>query len=261
MRFGKSKDEEIEEDIEAGDAAPEIEEEPSQVPLMTGVGRPDGLDSDIDYQSMGEGSKIFNKSTMLIVTVILIAAGALYAMRISQGDGKQSEDVRKSEAKIEQLMTQLKSADALGGNHSLAKGSIDKLMNDAEFIISQLDVDPSKRQVPIEFTKKNPFYLFMERPVEAVATKAAEPNAEEKKQAELMKKLEGDLGRFKIQSILPNGRKPVAIIDGKIVQVGETIGSFKVKEIQKLAVILEAEGKEFTLSIESDPNNKATKGR
>ena len=260
MRFGKSKDEELDEDLDTTAGETDHEEEPSQVPLMTGVGRPEGLDSDIDYQSMGEGSKIFNKSTMLIVTVILIAAGALYAMRISQGDGKQSEDVRKSEAKIEQLMTQLKSAEALGGDHNLAKGSIDRLMNDAEFIISQLDVDPSKRQVPIEFTKKNPFQLFVERPVETVAVKV-EPNAEEKRQAELMKKLDNELARFKIQSILPNGRKPVAIIDGKIVQVGETIGSFKIKEIQKLAVILEAENKEFTLSIESDPNIKATKGR
>lgn len=259
MRFGKSKDEDLDEELPGlGDAG--AEEEPSQIPLMTGVGRPEGIDGDIDYSSLDGGSKLFSKGTMLIVAIMLIAAGALYAMRMSQGDGKQSEEVRKSEAKVEQLMTQLKSAQALGGNHNMAKGSIEALLNDSEFIIAQLDVDPTKRQVPVEFTKKNPFHLFIERPVDAPSAKV-EPNAEEKRLAELMKKLDGEISRMKIQSILPNGRKPVAIIDNKIVQVGEAVGSFKVKEIQKLAVILEAEGKEFTLSIESDPNAKPVKGR
>ncbi len=260
MRFGPSKDDELDDDITSANAAGGAEEEPSQIPLMTGGGRPEGLDGDIDYSSLDSGSKLFNKGTMLVVAIMLIAAGALYAMRVSQGDGKQSEEVRKSEAKVEQLMTQLKSAQALGGNHHLAKGSIEALLNDSEFIIAQLDVDPSKRQVPVEFTKKNPFYLFMERPIDAAPVKV-EPNAEEKRLAELMKKLETEISRMKIQSILPNGRKPVAIIDNKIVQVGEAVGNFRVKEIQKLAVILEADGKEFSLSIESDPNIKAIKGR
>ena len=257
MRFGKS-DDELEEELTGLDDAG-TEEEPSQIPLMTGVGRPEGIDGDIDYSSLDGGSKLMSKGTMLIVTIMLIAAGTLYAMRLSQGDNQQSEEVRKSEAKVEQLMTQLKSAQALGGDHRMAKGSIEALLNDSEFIIAQLDVDPSKRQVPVEFTKKNPFYLFIERPVDAPVVKV-EPNAEEKRLAELMKKLETEISRMKIQSILPNGRRPVAIIDNKIVQVGEAVGSFKVKEIQKLAVILEVDGKEFTLSIESDPNAK-TKGR
>ncbi len=259
MRFGKPKDEELDDDLVALDDAA-VEEEPSQIPLMTGVGRPEGVDGDIDYSSLDTGSRLMNKGTMLIVAIMLIAAGALYAMRMSQGDGKQSEEVRKSEAKVEQLMTQLKSAQALGGNHNLAKGSIEALLNDSEFIIAQLDVDPSRRQVPVEFTKKNPFHLFIERPVDAPVVKV-EPNAEEKRLAERMKKLEGDISRMKIQSILPNGRRPVAIIDNKIVQVGDAVGSFKVKEIQKLAVVLEADGKEFTLSIESDPNARPGKGR
>ena len=95
------------------------------------------------------------------------------------------------------------------------------LMNDAEFIIAQLDVDPTKRQVPVEFTKKNPFYLFIEKAVAVAEPLKPTEDVEAKRKAELMKKLEGELARFKLQSILPNGRKPVAIIDNKIVQIGD----------------------------------------
>lgn len=251
MRFGK-QDDEMDDLVDGtGDVADEGDE-PSQIPLMTG-GIGSAAAGDIDYQSMSEGSKIFNKSTMLILAVLLIAAGALYAMRLSQGDNKQSEEARKSEAKIEQIMTQLKSAEAMGGDHSLAKSSIEALMNDAAFIISQLDVDPSKRQVPVEFTKKNPFFIFVDRAADAPTPKI-EPDLEAQKQAELIKRLETELSRFRIQSIIPTGPRPVAIIDNKIVQLGETVGSFKIKEIQKLAVVLTAEDRDFILSIESDPN-------
>jgi len=254
MRFGKPKEHETDlDDIETAG------EEPAQLPLMMGA-RPEGLDGDIDLHSMSDGSKLFNKSTLLIVAVLLIAAGTIYAMRLSQGEKGQSEEVTKSEARIEQLMTQLKSSQAAGGDHRLAKGSIEALMNDAEFIIAQLDVDPTKRQVPVEFTKKNPFHLFIEQAIPTAGPVKPKEDPEAKRLAELMKKLEGELARLKIQSILPNGRKPVAIIDNKIVQLGEAVGSFKVKEIQKLAVILEAEGKEFTLSIENDPNKADVKG-
>ena len=137
-------------------------------------------------------------------------------------------------------------------------------MNDADFIIDQLDLDTTKRQVPVEFTKKNPFYLFVDQAIPVADPVKPTEDAEAKRIAELMKKLDAEMAKLKIQSILPNGRKPVAIIDNKIVQVGEAVGSFKVKEIQKLAVVLEAEGKEFILSIENDPNKadvKNVKGR
>ncbi len=260
MRFGNTKEgpaeDELAEDALHGDGG----EEPSQIPLMTGVGRPEGLDGDIDYRSMGEGSKLLNKGTLLILGVVLIAGGALYAMRLSQGDSGPTEEVKKADARIEQLMTQIKSSEAAGGDHKLARGSIEALMHDAEFIIAQLDVDPSKRQVPVEYTKKNPFYLFIDQAATPVAAKPSE-DAEAKRLAEQQKQLAAELARFKLGSILPNGRKPVAIIDNKIVQVGEAVGSFKVKEIQKLAVVLESEnGTEFTLSIENDPNKPEIRG-
>jgi hypothetical protein len=255
MRFGKSKDEDIDEDLESEETPAEQDEEPSQVPLMTGIGRPEGIDGDIDFSSMGEGSKVFNKGTLLIVAVMLVAAAALYGMRLSQNDSVKNDQAKKSEARIEEAIAVLKAPGAGNG-----KDKVEALMNDAQFIIAQLDVDPSKRQVPVEFTKKNPFYLFLDRPAEAGPAKV-EPDAEAKRAAERMKRLESEVAKFKIQSILPNGRKPVAIIDNKIVQLGEAVGSFKIKEIQKLAVVLETDdGVEFTLSIENDPNKAEIKG-
>lgn len=218
---------------------------------LTAIGRGDAP-ADLDYSSLGEGSKVFNKSTLLIVAILVVAAGSLYAMRMTQGDTSVSEEQKKSEARVEQLMSQLKSPAGLSADHPLKKG-----LADTETILQVLDHNPSQRQVPVEFTKFNPFVLIVEQPKE----QPVKPTEDEAalRRAERMKKLDAEFAAFKLQSVVPTGRKPVAIINNKIVQLGEEIGSFKVKEIQNVTVTLEAEGKEFTLSLESDPNKPGGK--
>ncbi len=241
----KRKDDEHDEDLDgdeagAGDSA-EAAEEPSSLTLMGVMGGVGG-EADLDMQSMSEGSKLFNRGTLLVLAVVVIAAGALYGMRMSQSDAGTSDEIKSAEAKIDKLMAK--------------KVSVDGVLGDTEVILAVLNDDRTRRQVPIEFTKQNPFLLLLEQAKSEGPAKPVKPaeDPEVLRLAELKLKLDSEFKKLNLQSVVPTGRTPVAIINNKILQIGHDIGSFKIKDIRNTTVVLEAEGRQYSLSLESDPN-------
>ena len=240
----KRQDEDHDEALEGDDTgggAGDSAEEPSSLTLMGVMGGAGG-DADLDLQSMSEGSKLLNRGTMLVLAVVIIAAGALYGMRLSQNDAGTSEEVKSAEAKIDKLMAK--------------KVSVDAALGDTEVILTVLNDDRTRRQVPIEFTKQNPFLLLLEQAKADGPAKPVKPaeDPEVVRRAELKQRLDAEFKKLTIQSVVPTGRTPVAIINNKILKVGQEIGSFTVKDIRNTTVVLEAEGQQYSLSLESDPN-------
>lgn len=124
-------------------------------------------------------------------------------------------------------------------------------------LLGELERSSQPVQVPTEQITKNPFKLTG-KPNDVI--EAAADNSDEllrkqldataKRKAEREKKLVDTLASMALQGVL-GGSVPVARVSGETVRVGDTIGEFfTVKAITGRMVTLEADGKEFQLSME-----------
>ena len=230
----------------------EMNDEPGSLSLMGGIAQAEGFEAaDLDITAMEGGGGVFNKGTLLILLIMLIGAGSLYAMRATQSDMSSDEESKKAEAKVEDLLIRIKADDDFKANLQPDTSTTDE-------ILSHLSNNATQKQVPVDMTKKNPFVLAVEKKkavVEANTPKVDESALAAKRAHEqLMRNLNKELDSLKIQSVVPNGRRPAAVINNKLLQVGSTIGSFKVTKIENVTVHLSASGEKFKLTLKSDNN-------
>lgn len=239
------------EDLPVQSSRDEGDGEPGSMSLMGGVARPEGVEEagDLDFESLGTGSKLFSRSTMLIVAVVLVAAGALYAMRSSLGREEPNAEQKKSEARIEELLSKHQKTGA-----NPADGLSDE---GAQFIITQLESKAEKAQVPVELTKQNPFALFLPERKKPEDKGPKIDLAAQRRQAKIAR-MQSEVQKFKLQSVVPTGARPVAILNGKIAPKGGVVGEFefdgetvqfRLKEITQTGVTLQADDQMFELNL------------
>lgn len=138
-------------------------------------------------------------------------------------------------------------------------------------VLKDLEEAAKPAQVKAEALGRNPFRLgqaaepseelddssFAEKAQADAQAKAEE--AERKRLAAANSALESALASLQLYSVM-GGRVPLARINDQTVTIGDTVADrFTVKNIEGRAVILEAEGKEFTLSVEEqrEPSGRA----
>lgn len=235
-----------------GDGALEESDESSKsLSLMGGVARPEELPdaADLELNSIKPASKILTQGTMLIVAIFLIAAGTLYAMRAGHSEIQTSGEIDVVRKKIKDTLDRLSDPTAVRPDDPLKKENLEDLFKETDEIVEMFASDLTEQQVPPEYLKKNPFMLPQFRNVKS--DKADEDQDQAKLwEAELkrMKALEKELGDLELQSVM-QGAKPVAIINGEFYQPGDMIGSFKVKTIEALTVILEHKDQTYVLKM------------
>lgn len=215
-------------------------------PLTGGVVGPEGLPEldGVGVADSGGRKQVLTQGTMLILIVFVISAGTLYGMRLSQRETGVSASTRNAEAQIDKALQKLASRGNTTSNSSDDLNQLDKLFQDTKSIRDIFNNDPTERQVPAEYVKKNPFVLPDYRPVEAPIK---DPEEEKNKaRTKLLAGLNRELNRLVLQSIM-QGPRPVAIISGQMVQPGQDIGSFTVNTIHDLWVELTSEGESFSL--------------
>lgn len=139
-------------------------------------------------------------------------------------------------------------------------------------VLKELEEAARPVQIKAEALGRNPFRLVQaEQPSEELddesyaqqAQSDAQAKAEEderKRLAAANSALEGAVASLKLYSVM-GGRVPLARIDDETVTVGDTVASrFLVKSIEGRVVTLEAEGKEFRLSVE-DQHEESPRAR
>lgn len=234
------------------------DEEPSSLSLMGGVAKPDGLPeaADLDMDALQVSSRKISQGTMIIVLVALIAAGALYGMRLGQSEigagGVSSEVMTKIEAALAKTSPQ---GSAKAAVH---QASMKRSFRDTESIVTMFNTDVTKNQVPIEYVQKNPFALPAQAKVETRLSSDNPGNALRLKQQQ--EKLAAEMSKFSLQSVMANARIPVVVIDGEFFKVGQQIGSFTIVKIHDRGVDLVADGTQYTLSMQ-DQADKANRRR
>lgn len=181
---------------------------------------------------------------MLLAMVLLVATGVLLAMRMTGGVAAMDTSIVAAEKKIDEALKKLsgqKAADAQAQQ-------IDTLFKDADAVVTMFASDPSQKQVTPDDLQKNPFEMFI------VAKPGAGGNSDtaaaiDKMKAERLKQIKAELEQLKLQSLL-NGRKSLAVINGKVYNEGDVVGSFTITSISPSGVRLTADGNTYTLVME-----------
>lgn len=235
---------------------PQDESEKS-LSLMGGVVGPEGLPEASDFNAPPEGKRGISHGTLLILAVMIVAACTLYVMRHGQVDMTTSPGAREVEAKIEQALAKLSKPDALSPDDPLVQSNLKTLFRDTNAIVAMFSRDVSQRQVPIDYIKKNPFVMPSYRVAAPSAT--GSPDRGERNETAQHRKMLAEFKELKLQTIM-KGRVPIAVINGQFLQIGQSMGVFKVKSINGLTVQLEAGGETFTLTMEEKPGENSGGG-
>ena len=221
---------------------------PSQMPL--GVG--DGFGNDggaMDPLAGAEAKSGINTGAVLIVVVIVIAAGGLFVMRTLAGMTSIASADSTTEQKIAAFL------DVISGNSSGPRDEHSVLMNSDDTALQVLGESYTDRQVPLDNVQRNPFVIDETRT--SIPT-ASNPNpdrnsAERAKQAMRDRFIKAGNGLSLDSTLL--GSTPLANISGDIYRVGDVLYlekedvSLRITEIKSNSVRLLGEHHEYGLQV------------
>jgi len=204
------------------------------------VGQDDAADGGL---SLGPArSRRVGSQTIVAAIVLVVAGGVVYAMRRFGMGARQA----LASVKIEYDLGQASSSTE----------------NEFKHILDALDHAGPPSQIPVEKIAVNPFLLERDagEPVVAAPPGAEGPSAEElaamnarrlqEQRRARLDQIEAALERLQLNGVMAGGGRPVARINGRAVFVGDRVGDlFTVVGIEGLGVTLEAEGQQFTLSM------------
>lgn len=222
--------------------------EPQSMSLMGGIARPEGLPDADDFEFIDEkkgGSKLLSHGTLVILLVFSIAAGTLYLMRMSNGS-IVSEVNAEVEGRVDTWLAKIANPQSMSSTDPLKKENLDELLGTTDEVVATFNFDMQKQQVPIEFVQKNPF----EMPAGAQDAAPQVDNTERDRQL-MIQKLDREFKALKLQSIMLGQRK-IAVINGELKQIGQSIGSFRIDDIDGHRVVLSAAGEKFILTQAED---------
>lgn len=203
-----------------------------------------GLDAAIDAAAGPEAmpnKRRVNEGILLLVGFLLIACAVLFVMR-KTGAMSPSTGASADEIKIEQALAQLATVDT-------DTGGVGSLIQDTATVVAVFAHDPSKKQVLLEQLSKNPFVMPGS---ETNVSETIEPvtNPADLRQQIRNQKIRAELKKFELQTVV-EGKVPMAVISGKVVKAGQKLGSFEVKSIEKMSVILQVDGNTYRLQMKA----------
>jgi len=239
------------EDFDAEDV-----DEGKTLSLLGGIAGPEGLpEANADSFGKRAGSGI-SSGTLLVAIVAIVGVGGLFAMiQLGKKDVNVSGAVAEHEAKIDTALARLSSPQATNADDPIRPENMASLFDSTEAVVSMFTADVSDRQVPLQFLKKNPFLLPIEKKDPTTPKIGVDPSIEaarlERERMQRMAKLEAEVRKLDLQSVVSSSRTPLAIINGEIMKTGTEVGSFTITSISGMSVELTAGDDQFTLSLES----------
>jgi len=239
-------------DQTTGQVMPPEEDAPTSMPLGIGGDAPLG-ESPLGLESSSGAKPNTGKtqSALIMLLVLIVAGGTLWTMRVTGGVEKMDSSVSVAEQKIEQALAKLKGESK---DSPLEQDNLNELFGDTEQVVAIFEDDPTKKQINVDNLSKNPFELVVTNKKD---DQTETVSAIDRLKDERNKELKRELGKLELQSVL-SGATPLAVISGKVVRVGDTIGSFDVVGITQTGVKLSAESNRYTLSMQQ-PSDKISK--
>lgn len=225
-------------DLEQQDDLPGAD---AQLPLsmLTGEGEAVATPS---FDSSFAEKKSSMGGMMLLAMVLLVATGVLLAMRMTGGVSATDTSLAAAEQKIDAALKKLTGAKPTNTQAQ----EIDALFKDADSIVTIFASDPSQKHVNPDDLQKNPFEMFVT--AKPAASKSDTADAIDRMKAERLKQIKAELEKLTLQSVL-SGRKSLAVINGKVHNEGDSVGSFTITAINPSGVRLTADGNTYTLTM------------
>jgi hypothetical protein len=177
----------------------------------------DGFDADsaLDPLAGAESVKRSNAGTLLIIAVIVIAAGGLFSMRfLAKVNASATSDGDLEKSIVSFLGT-------LDGGPGTNKSQSVLLQNDTT-VLNVLKESYTEHQVPWENIAKDPFDLSGENTPVPTTTPDDGSHQWDQQRREALQAMESASKSLELSSVLM-GSTPLANINGKILRVGDVL--------------------------------------
>ncbi len=200
------------------------------------LGVAEGADTSFDPLASNESRKRSMGGSLVIALVVVGAVAGLYSMRMLSRLTAAAIFDTDAESTIDAF---------LGSN--VADGGGGTTFGNGTGVLEVLQDDYIDQQVPIESVRRNPFEIFQSVPNEdPVDTGPVVPMGSTPEELDVRMRSDIQIAstRLELKSVL-GGSKPLAIINGEIVQIGDILSvsgvpfSFEVTRIMPAAVELE----------------------
>lgn len=225
--------------------------EPQSLSLLGGVVDGDTLPEagDADFEmSKPAGSSAVGGTILLIALVVVLGAGGIYAMSLRNNGIIGGMTSPETESKMREFLARI-TADKMSGRSTQDEFNATTEIPDE--ILQVFELDPTQKQVPIDFVKKNPFERTQKVAAQETNTDTQNHNNVQREAERQRQRLQKELAGLELQSVI-GGRRPVAMINGDLVQKNQRIGSFIVADIRDMKVYLKAGETVFELAMD-DP--------
>jgi|GEM_PF-4055945 len=226
--FGKQQEESPTLDDALLDDEAGLDEDPSSLSLLGGVGGGGPDDAELSAMDQQASGGIWANNAMVVVLVIAVGGIGIWGMRFMMRDSETTFVDQEVVTRIENFIALQRN-----GGPALAAGatapSTDEDLPDIKETIRLMSEPWREQQIRREELAKNPFVVGVKK-VESVEDNSKEL---ERKRAELA----GQIERFNLDGVM-GGKRPVAVINGELYQEGEILDDFKVTSITESGVYL-----------------------
>lgn len=185
-----------------------------------------------------ESKSRINSTVAMLLLAVVVAGATLWVMR-QTGGSKVNQTPDQAELRIEQTLAQYS-----GG--AVAASPSDDALPSTQTVLSRFMDDPRSRQVQLAYLAKNPFLPYGQSP--EGKSSEPEPTKKEREAEARAQAMRREFDGLKLQSVM-NGATPVAVISGEVVRPGDRVGSFTIASIEPRSVLLTAEGSNYRLSM------------
>jgi hypothetical protein len=226
--------------------------EPQDVTMPLGTGDI-GDETALDPLAGARNNRKIGGGGLLIVAVVVVAVAGLFSMRtLTKATAWDSFD-SETEKIIEGFLNSVQK----DGETPEDGADLKAAMKD-ERVLAVLSEPYTKRQVALQDVQKNPFILDQTVPVTPPNLNPSDPDPARKQWLERREQRRTQLEQvgedLKLTSVM-DGSVPLAVIEGRIVRVGDTFtvapveATFRVTAISAHAVKLVAEAPEYELKV------------
>lgn len=181
-----------------------------------------------DYFVEGEGKK---KSTTPLLLALLLVVGGVggYMYFVKQGPAAASAATTATSNTTDAAKKTINEFLSDGGK-DLA--NMESMLRNTESVVKQFLAYPTMTQVPLRDLQTNPF-RFAPPPDQQAAVEAAK-----RARDELRQKAVKAASELRVESIMTGRQGGSAIINGRPVKAGDTVGEFTIEEVKQGSVIV-----------------------
>lgn len=224
------------------------------MPLLGDFGSEADVDEfDVGYDGAAEGKRLAQQSGLLIGLVAVLAVGVFAGMQVFGASDAEAAPATEI-ASIEDFIRKSQRPELVSAADPQHPDRLQAMFSDADKIVAKISRTYPEKRVSVAEIAKNPF----SRP-ETEVLEVVDVDQGEVRRAKQIADLQKRLDRLELQSIMGNGDRSVAVIDGEFYRGGQSLEGFRVVSIQDGRVTLIPVGLElregdpsFTLSIKSE---------